>query len=83
MKKLLKAAVPLGMLVGGDALAGTVQVSRNGDRQAVAGAEANFTGQVTVTGSATTAPNRYPSVLYGATTGWVAPVTSVARARNV
>ena len=49
MKKLLKAAVPLGMLVAGDASAETVQVSRNGDREAVAGAEANFTGRVTVT----------------------------------
>ncbi|HEX6119605.1 MAG TPA: cupin domain-containing protein [Dongiaceae bacterium] len=49
MNKLFKAAVPLGMLVAGDASAETVQISRNGDRPAVAGAETNFTGRVTVT----------------------------------
>ena len=49
MKKLVKAAVPLGMLVAADASAETVQISRNGERQSVSGADANFTGRVTVT----------------------------------
>lgn len=49
MNKLLKAAVPLGMLVAGDAAAEPMQISRNGDRQSVAGAETTFTGRVTVT----------------------------------
>jgi quercetin dioxygenase-like cupin family protein len=49
MNKLLKAAVPLGMLAAGDASAEKLEISRNGERQAVAGAEPNFTGHVTVT----------------------------------
>src|SRR6185312_2826505 len=37
---------------------------------------------VTVTGCRTTASNRYPKVLCRATSGWVLPRTSVARASN-
>lgn len=52
MTKLLKAAVPLGS-------AENVQISPNGERQAVVGAEPNFTGRVIVT--PLFGPNAYSS----------------------
>lgn len=75
MNKLLKAAIPIGLLVAGDASAETVQVSPNGERQAFTGAEANFTGRVTVTplfGSSTYSNAGGGQVEFtpGARTGW-------------
>lgn len=49
MHKLLKTAIPLGMLMAGEALAEPMTISRNGERASVAGPANTFTGQVTVT----------------------------------
>jgi quercetin dioxygenase-like cupin family protein len=49
MQKLLRTAIPLGLLMTGNAFAETMQISRNGDRPSIAGAANTFTGQVTVT----------------------------------
>jgi quercetin dioxygenase-like cupin family protein len=49
MHKLLRTAIPLGMLMAGEAFAEPMAISRNGERASVAGPANTFTGQVTVT----------------------------------